>query len=493
MPPRTKLISRVWTSCFQIRWCSGSTFGSRASNDDYRGHAKRELKKHIHRLYQRIHPDRLARFPRQRLVNESSFKHLQSALDRHFKSAGVNEAVRPTSAVRELTFFASREEGGGSGLRKAVVKFQETRLACALRDLFAALELEAPPAGALAAVAGGDRTSARLRELVERARRRTTQRRVDANNTGPNEADVLQQAVRRAHGVRVELGGGLPARAEVMALRRVAQALGRAAAASGDVAARPAVLVIDGGAAVTLDDAGWTPRLTLGACASDAAWRAVLHGPQMRAACEAARARLARLREGETRAARALRVRLLLCEVAADIASIQRDTALLQAYARVVAALSEMAPTTKVENEWDRGPKANMSKLAVMITRGDTVHADVSGGVLHIGVDIGPDGILRAVQRAHPVAEAHEHVARKRTAHDKLLVDVRRALRAARLRRAHGVPDAQWTAALRRLHAHAGVLRDIVSGASLAIGVQTRLLDGGEIEIAHDFHLRDLV
>lgn len=82
----------------------------------------RTLKKYLHQLYLRVHPDRFGQHPKERAVNEASFQRLQQYLDESFGNAGNNGSGRDSRRPQmgrgmvgkekneKLTFFAHNME-----------------------------------------------------------------------------------------------------------------------------------------------------------------------------------------------------------------------------------------------------------------------------------------------------------------------------------------------------------------------------------------------
>lgn len=469
------------------------------TTDRVHANAKRELKKYIHRLYQIIHPDRLHRFPKQRQVNESSFQVLQSELDKHLKTHSKKIFTSKSSGVRQLTFFACLEDLSHSnnkeviidngiasiGLYKAVVSFHETQLATALRDLFIALGLDEPPANALAIIGRPKILRTRLLDLVERARHMRAKATIE---TYESNSTFLEQAIYRAYGVRVEVKDSSENGEEV--LRRIAKALVDCGANL-----RPVVFTIDNSKTVTVEAEGdvgeWMPRVRLGMHASLSSWYTVLRSPLLVSLCNAARIRASHLCRYEAAAARALGVRLVLCEVAASSVRDSSDNALLNAYAELVSGIARGHDYCITKDSSCEHPDSHL--LSVMVTRGSSNTSDTDTGVLRVGIEGGASAVTNAVRGANSMASAYRQLYEMRVADKKLCADVRRSIHASHIRRAPGLIDIHWRSTLRRLLAKAHVLRNITKGTSLVVGTQTRLLDSGEIEIAHNFDFNDIL
>lgn len=440
--------------------------------------ASYHLKKHIHRLYQHIHPDKLACFPEQRLVNESSFQELQSALDRHFSGVENDDrthgVLSHTSKSHNLTFFARRD--GGEELFKAVVPFHKRNLASVLHDLFSALHLDLPSLQTLSVLGCPEVTrktrGTRLQDLVEEVRRAgmsnpatTSTQQSAVKNT--NEAEVIRLGLQRAFGVRIVFGNGLPVNVDSI-MRRMARSL---PSGSGlDIA--PSVIFIDGGCDNSVVTTGWVPKIHLGACATDTTWKATLLADTVAYACREARERERCLRNDEREAARVLGVRMVLCEAG----GVEGDEYLLRRYANMVKQVITL------------GAKCHgVSSIAVMVTKQAGTGVDVNQGLVRVGLEEEGMGMVTALENAQWVSRAFETAQKQRAAEERLVIEVRKAIGAKRIRKAEGLGGHEWEIGLRRLRATASRLRNVLSGVSVAIGVQARVLENGEIEIPFDF------
>lgn len=457
----------------------------------------RELKKHIHRLYKHIHPDKLGRFPEQRAVNEASLQVLQSALDRHFDRISAKITNIPPQAPlpkQKLTFyvqasFPSEGISDETSLKKADVAFQESNLAHSIHTLFQSLGLEPPPDSVLppsgrrqAGAANIEFNS--LSQLVRHARQMemasVKQRHAESASSPGLDDEVLvtRLALQRSRGISVVFGGGLPAAEKLTGLfRRLNSTLHGI-----DVDLRPLVIELDGGFGVQFNDAGAQPWLLLGACASGDAWQDVLRSEQVRVACERCRAAAANLRLAESKAAKVLCVKLVMH----NFGNSGHDTLdrLLRA-GKEVALYEELLGRIRC----GRTAKSRAERIVVMVEAGDGVERDVDRGVLKVGMNGGAEGILAAVNEAGGRLNAEfEWEESKRVREMKRVRNVIRALGVGGLRRGE-VSDIEWGAALGHLREDAGRLRGVFDGMSVVVGRQARFLaESGEVEIPFDFY-----
>lgn len=358
-------------------------------------------------------------------------------------------------------------------MAKAVVPFHERRLASFLHDLFSALKLEPPPWRVLHAVGKPHSTPPkRLRDLVEQARKKITTdihtvSKQSTNRQRSHEAEVIRLGIQRAFGVRVEFGNSLPANLEPI-LRRVARTL--SSIKDADVA--PSVITIDGGCETSVNTTEWTPCVHLGACASETNWTETLSAKALLKACEETRERDKSLRESEHDAAGTLGVRMILCEVG----SMGAKAEFLNCYASVVDELIEGGVACE-----------GMSPIAVMLTEREGVNVDVNEGIVRVGVKEGAAGVVRAVRSAQWVGQAFEDMRRRRAAERHLIAEVRKLIGAKRVYRAEGLGEKEWETGLRKLRERGMQLGNILSGLSVWIGQQARVLKNGEIEIPFNF------
>lgn len=435
----------------------------------------RDVKRHIHRLYQHIHPDRLASFPKEQNINETSFQVLQSALDRYFQP--VKTPAAATSAPpTKLTFYARSDNA--KGLCKAVVTFHDHSLATVLKELFTGLGLEPPPHNILSAIGPLPRPQTsqfRLRDLVERARQVRATVTTEHASQQLDDVSVSRLTTQRACGIRLNLCNSVPFNARAMAAKRVRDAL-----ASSSIDSTGIEVTVDGGADTLVAPGRWAPRLTLGILASQTRWLDTVNSSTFEKVCIEARDCRLTLQEAEKSAAAALGVRIVLC--ATDVHGEVSDT-LLDAYADALSQISRAATNGEIKNPHGSWRAA----LAVMVNEGDAVDVDVETGLLHVGVALGANGIIEAVAGSQQLAQTAEVRRQKKAAEAKLITDTRRLIRAARLHRQNGLPQAAWEDGLRALQRKAGVLREVISGVSVVVGMRGRVLGRGKIEIPYNF------
>lgn len=448
---------------------------SSSANPPHSTVSTRDVKRHIHRLYQRIHPDRLSNFPKERIINETSFQVLQSALDRYFDATDTPPAASKAPSTK-LTFFARSDSV--EGLCKAVVTFHEHSLSTVIQDLFEGLGLEPPPHHVLSALGPLKRPKTshlKLRDLVELARQAEATSNVERVAQKLDDATVSRLSTQRACGIRLNLCRSIPSHARAAAAKRVRDLL-----TSASVDCTGAEVTVDGGADTLIAPGHWVPRLILGILASQARWVDTVTSSAFENACTEARNYRYSLRKTEKSAAAALGVRLILC--AADDHGETND-ALLNAYADAMSKISAAA----TEHEIERLSRSWRAALAVMVNEGDGVDVDVEAGLLHVGVGLGAEGIVEAVAGSQQLGQAVEERRQRKAAEEKLITDTRRLIRAARLNRQSGLPQAAWEDALLALQRKAGVLRDVISGVSVVVGVRSRVIGRGEIEIPYNF------
>ncbi len=95
------------------------------------------LKRHLSRLWLKVHPDLFSQNPAEQAVNEASFKALQQALSE--VEAGSNKPQRaPVTPPENLEFYYHTAD---KTLQQTSVALHKGRLDAALVDLFRALSL----------------------------------------------------------------------------------------------------------------------------------------------------------------------------------------------------------------------------------------------------------------------------------------------------------------------------------------------------------------
>lgn len=475
----------------------------------------RELKRHIHRLYKHIHPDRFARFPEHRAINEASFQVLQSALQRHFDRVGARVHSPPQAYQRpqRLTFFAhsatlcpSAKHQHNNGLKKAVIKFHEINLGRSIRDLFKSLGIEPPPTDLLPGYVDGDDSIrfTTLTDLIKHARRVITtnvKRQSPSGRPVSNLEDELlitKLALKRARGVHIILGEGLPPKSkQVLIFRRLTQAL---------LVARSMNLVnlvieLDGGFDVRLHTAGIYPWLVLGACASEDAWLDSLMSAEVAMAAEQSRQTLSELQTLEARAARILGVRLVMHNIALiDVDDTHENGNIARGHRELEAMIHGSGlldvyfdKLREVINEVaarSRSDDASTSSIVLMLEEGTLISSDWTQGVVRVGLSTAATTLVSHLYTMGPTvnAEYEQHCAR-REAEERLVFNVRRALCIESLRRGE-VSDEQWRDGLGRLRKESGRLRGVLDGVGVVVGMRARLLETGEVEIPFDFDER---
>lgn len=484
----------------------------------------RELKRHVHRLYKHIHPDRLGRYPKHRRVNEASFQVLQSALERHFDRVEARTKSIPPQAYqapKELTFFAqakqnasettAADEADDNGLRKAVIPFHESNLGHALHTLFESLGLEPPPHTILP----GQKRSpfgqegqefASLTDLVRHARRvimtnfkkQHAGAAASAQSVLDDEMLVTRLALQRSRGVHITLGAGLPAKEKlVLIFRRLAWTLAEARRAN----LSHLVLEIDGGFDVSLNTEGVHPWILLGACASAETWLDSLTSEEVTAACARSKERMARLRELETRTAIMLGVKLVMHNIAvldingdvgdgepasdykhAKMYTMLRASPLLDEYELLLQSLTEPGNSSNTSD--------GIGSVALMIEEGQGISTEAEQGVIRAGLSGGLAGVFAALRKhGTSVSRTVERVRAEKEAEEKRVANVKRAVGINSLRRGEGVSNRQWAEALAHMRADAGRLRGVLDGVPVVVGTRAKILaESGEVEVPFDYY-----
>ena len=487
--------------------------------------AVRELKRHVHRLYKHIHPDRLGQHPQERSINESSFQVLQSALERHFSrmdGSAQNQGSIPPPAPQkpqQLVFFSQGKE---KHLKKAVVHFHESTLGKTLHSLFESLSLDPPPKHLLPGHSSPNQPIefSSLTQLMRHARQvamhttskrhsattqATTSTSTNTNSDTEHEVIVTRLALQRSRGVSIALGTGLPVDGKLFGVyRRLVLALREIR----DIDLSTLIIEFNGGFDVQLNDQGSQPWLSLGVCATADLWQTIFASEQLRLACEESRYKMEAIREAEALAAHALGVRLMMH----DITLVEKErtadsngiTSGLDTFLERSALMNEYEKLLKdIITKWRLNPEEthinNVKPLAVMITTGETLYdedgnfsSDLERGVLCVPLSASTGGVSYGLRKDGPrVAALYTQKAKHREMEKTLVSRIRTGLQLGGLRRANGLEDKLYISALHQLKRHGGKLKGIFDGAAIVIGTQARLLiDTDEVEIPHDFHTR---
>lgn len=475
----------------------------------------RELKRHVHRLYKHIHPDRFARSPEHRAVNEASFQVLQSALQRHFDRVEARVNVPPQAYQRpeQLTFFIhaatlspSSKHQQNHKLKKAVVKFQESNLGSSLHDLFKSLEIDPPPVELLPGygdINGGTQFTT-LTDLIKHARHVITtnvkrRRSSDQTNSDPDdEVLITKLALKRARGVHITLGEGLPPRnKQILIFRRLTRTL----LTARSINLTNLIIELDGGFDVKLHTDGVYPWLVLGACATEGAWLQSLMSTEVDTAVEQSRQIMTGVQVLEAQTARMIGVRLVMHNISLlnvgdnDLGSdspqthckmeaMIRGSELLNVYRdKLRELLNEVATRERVHD-------AATGSVALMFEEGANVSSDCTRGVLRAGLLTPTATIMSWLYTMGPSLNTeYEQYRARREAEEELVSRVRRSLCIDSIR--HGeISDEQWRDGLVRLRKNARRLRGVLDGVPLVVGLRARLLETGEVEIPFDFDER---
>eukprot|EP00177_Eucheuma_denticulatum_P006979 GFKZ01012693.1.p1 GENE.GFKZ01012693.1~~GFKZ01012693.1.p1 ORF type:complete len:474 (-),score=84.52 GFKZ01012693.1:488-1909(-) len=451
----------------------------------------RELKRHIHRLYKHIHPDRLHRYPSQRAVNEASFKTLQSVLQRHYdwfhNPTPPTQPPPPPLPPQQLTFFThitnSTADPPNPPLNKSVTTLYEANLHSSLHSLFTSLNLPPPPSRLLHSPYSSPTSPSQwtsLSALVKQARRVIPTNLRSARNSPSrpeDEGEILRLSMRRSRGVHVVFGDGLPAPHKLTALLR---RLKRTLVEVGEVDLRNLVILVDGGFDVRLDSRGVYPFVVLGACATEERWREGLRSQEVVGACERCVKWFAGMRELEDRVARELGVRLVMHNLEIVNDGVTEGRRVFGEYEEVLKGLAERGGTGK--------SKDDLQGVAVMMEEGEGVGQDVRRGVLRIGIGNGVEEIIKLVRgMGAEVGREHERIRWEREEERKLVASLKRGLGIERLERGEEVTDWEWKEGLKRLRKGMGRLRGILEGVGLVVGRGVRVLEDGDVEIPFDF------
>lgn len=477
----------------------------------------RELKRHIHRLYKHIHPDRFARSPEHRAVNEASFQILQSALQRHFDRVEARFNIPPQAHQRpqQLTFFAHAatlppsKHQQNSELRKAVVKFHERNLGNSLQDLFKSLGIDPPPTELLPGY--GDISDgiqfATLTDLIRHARHVVTaniKKRKPSDRTTSDPGDeslITKLALKRARGVHITLGEGLPPKdRQVLIFRRLTRTL----LTARGVNLTNLVIELDGGFDVKLYTNGVYPWLVLGACATEDAWLDSLMSAEVDTAVERSRQIMTDMQVLEARTARMMGLRLVMHNISllsAGENDLNGDTAQMHREIEAMIRGSELLNTYRDKlrellNEVaarQRTDDATTSLVALMLEEGTNISSDSPRGVLRAGLLTPTATIVSWLHTMGPSLNAeYEQFRAQREAEEKLVSNLRRSLCIDSLRRGE-ISDEQWRNGLGRLRKNVRRLRGVLDGVPLVVGLRAKLLETGEVEIPFDFDERLVV
>lgn len=432
----------------------------------------RELRQHLHRLYQRVHPDRFAQNPHAHDVNQRSFQTLQAALDHHFSANRASSGgPDPTATRTSLTFFAHADTSSRE-LRRAQVELSPgaRSLATALLQLFAQLGLDPPPAHVLAPPKPAPMKEEAFRSVIalaqyarrhaarnaSRKQQAAAEAAVAAAEARGADAKVLLFALQRAHGVHIDVDGAVPEDARRVALlgrlrdalRDASYGMGRSSVTSPLSAAN---IYLTAGF-----EAGWVtrdgflpPYIELGACSKREQWDTVLCNPELRDACLQLRERRVRLRELEDAAAQTLRVRLVLHHLSDD-------------------ALCEYADLLgELQNE---KYSENLKNIALMVVPGEEIGSDDESGVLRVGVALGAVRVKKSLSELGPsVAVNHGRFVEEKGKREKEIKYAARALRLSALTIDEAVTNDQWTACATAMRQHAHKLSKVLDGADVHV------------------------
>jgi Domain of unknown function (DUF4460)/Domain of unknown function (DUF4461) len=477
------------------------------------------LRKHLGRLWLRVHPDLFQQNKQEQSVNQASFQTLQAALAQQDTENGHVTAAKLPKLIQ---FYYRPPSGENTLLRKASVLLRERQLGASLVELFRAVELEPPPSDVLPRSAGSGgcsrtrsgqprrrrRASAvyrpaghvedddeedwseddatTLRSLVRTARRVGMEAMQARHDGATAEAHAVEWAARdeslarlvlqRMRGVSISFGGGLPKkRGEAIAIERLTNCLGRKA----DADLSGLAIVLNGGVSVELHSP--TASLTLGLCASDRRWDKTVHSLATQATAMDRRA----IASAERLAARQVGVLHILYEGHGyglrhdDDDFAQRNHV---AYRDIIYSLA--AGGVAVDGV------ENLAVLLIADCGGGIapVDWDDKEGVLRLGIRGGVAGVAEAIaQVGVGVSRRHSRISAAAEAERAMVWRTARALRINVLRRGDGISARQWERGLGSLLEDAGRVGGILDRSEVVIGKEARVLPTGEVMIPWNF------
>lgn len=474
------------------------------------------LRRHLARLWLKVHPDLFSQHPKEQSVNEHSFKLLQEALRANEAASNGRQDLRDpplwTKPV-ELSFFYHSQE---SKLKKTSVTLHRHNLGFALSSLFESLSLPPPPRSVLPrsavstfAAEDGGRQGPRaitLTEIVRQAREAGMKSMWAQGKSGEaaarsaewtkRDSDVRRLVLQRLRGVTILAGSGLPNRGDVVTgVDRLGEVLRR----SQDVELAGLRIVIDGGLDVKLNSARAT--LNLGIYATDALWEEALRSD----ACISAAAERRALGKLERDAAKAAGLAHILfqdsVEGDTEVVSVDRGDC---AEAAQVDYLAYKALLTELSDlkSFILPSASNLSLILVGSSGQETPNAaddviessDDAEGVLRVHVRASLSQLFEALRVTGENVAARNRIVRDREEAERTRVwRVARALRIDSLRRGDGITQLQWSQGLDDLIADAGRLGGILDRSAVVIGTESRLIsETGEVQLAWNFkkHLK---
>lgn len=462
-----------------------------------------ELAVHLRRLYKRIHPDVLHRFPKERAVNEESFQRLQAALDETFSEDTESARRPPIFSSSSLLSFYYRIDSSVSNspetptIRKISVPLHRANVGSTLTELFRILNLgsfpthlvrrgwrradkQADPSNP------GGQVSVTLRSLFANARnhafRWKEREHVDRDSNKvsqwvKDDETIEVLSLQRSRGISIRFDSTLPRkRGYILAVRRLSAALQRCKERS--IAGLR--LLVNGGFDVRLHSPSFT--LFLGICAREEAWDRVLKSD---AVCSTAAERRL-LAEQEREAARHIGIAHLLYDSHGNLANAQSESD-HESYRHIVQHFMTCQMAEKGDDVTD---------LSVVVfgdfsagSKKGTADRNNKEGILRVGVSIGSEGIARLIQSLGPdiVRRYREHRLLEHES-NRYIYRARRALHLDGLRRGDGITDHEWRQGLADLVQDARRLRSISACSRLVIGSHTAILDSGEIQIPWNYN-----
>lgn len=450
---------------------------SRISKQD-----KKQLFKYIHKLYARIHPDKLATLPEQRDVNLESFQILNAAVQRNYESPHEPD---PISRPIPLTFYYHDHDK----VRNVRVQLGlgARALADALQELFNTLGLDPPPPHILRPP---DPPLPHLRKFnsiqeLSRAARMMGMKRAHVKQKRAAEAaediaqkkgdaEVLVLALQRTHGITFKIDDSVRNTKPAIVLGRIRDALMDAVhelnASMQFPPFRGARIVIDASFDARILDDSSTPTVLLGACASRAQWDTVLQDEGLYEACSTFRERASELRRLEVEAATVLGVSIVLHNFGDETLK----------YREFLGKLSE-----GYESE-------DYLAIALMFVEGKDIDSDAKTGLLTVGINLDVDQVRKGIRiEGRRVAAEHEKLEAAREARETNKRMVVRALRIGALEKDSDVTDEQFGECLSMLRSKALQLKGFLEGADVrVVNDEAGVSEDGEIRLPYDFGTR---